>query len=53
MPDPGARYEPTRKQVPGATRFARAEGIWWDRGIVYIATTGDNRIHRYSTRTPG
>ena len=50
VPDPSARNEPTRKQVPGATEFARAEGIWFDSGTVYVATTADSRIHAYDTR---
>ena len=50
VPDPLARREPTRRQVPGYTEFARAEGIWFDSGIVYVATTGDSRIHAYDTR---
>ncbi|MGE4427085.1 MAG: alkaline phosphatase PhoX [Solirubrobacteraceae bacterium] len=47
--DPGATRTPTRKQQAGATRFARAEGIWYDAGTVYIATTGDETIHAYRT----
>ena len=33
------------------TKFNRGEGIWFDAGIVYLATTNDNRIHAYDTRT--
>jgi secreted PhoX family phosphatase len=47
--DPLARHEDTRRQVPGYAEFARAEGIWFDSGIVYVATTGDSRIHSYDT----
>jgi secreted PhoX family phosphatase len=36
--------------VPGATRFSRGEGIWFDSGTVYVATSGDNRVHAYDTR---
>ena len=36
--------------MPGYTEFARAEGIWFDSGPVYVATTGDSRIHAYDTR---
>ena len=36
--------------MPGATQFARAEGIWFDSGTVYVATTGDSRIHAYDAR---
>ena len=44
VPDPSAASTPTRDQVPGATRFRRAEGIWFDDGSVYFATTGDETI---------
>ncbi len=50
VPDPSAASAPTRDQVPGATRFERGEGIWYDSGTVYLATTGDSRIWAYSTR---
>jgi secreted PhoX family phosphatase len=49
VPDPSAEGRPVRRQVPGATRFKRAEGIWFDDGTVYLATTGDSRIHAYDT----
>jgi hypothetical protein len=35
--------------VPEATKFNRGEGIWFDSGIVYVATTGDSKIHAYDT----
>ena len=47
VPDPGARRVPTRRQVKGSTAFQRAEGIWHDDGVVYLATTGDHRVHAY------
>ena len=47
VPDPAARRMDTRRQVPGSTRFKRAEGIWHDDGIVYVSTTGDSRVHAY------
>jgi secreted PhoX family phosphatase len=47
LPDPAARRVPTRRQVRGATEFKRAEGIWYDDGVIYIATTGDHRVHAY------
>jgi uncharacterized protein len=50
VPDPAARATPTRQQVTGATRFARGEGIWFDSGTVYVATTADNRVYAYDTR---
>ncbi|HEX6389157.1 MAG TPA: alkaline phosphatase PhoX, partial [Solirubrobacteraceae bacterium] len=49
VPDPGAASVPTRKQVPGALQFRRGEGIFYDSGIVYVATTSDDRIHGYDT----
>ena len=48
VPDPSAATTPTRKQV-GATKFRRGEGIWFDSGIVYVATTSDDRIYGYDT----
>ena len=50
VPDPSADSEPTRDQVPGATRFRRGEGVWYDSGVVYLATTNDNRIWAYNTK---
>ncbi|HEU0023331.1 MAG TPA: alkaline phosphatase PhoX [Thermoleophilaceae bacterium] len=50
VPDPAATTTPTRQQVPETTPFARGEGIWFDSGVVYVATTGDNRVHAYHTR---
>ncbi|HZN89329.1 MAG TPA: alkaline phosphatase PhoX [Thermoleophilaceae bacterium] len=50
VPDPSARRDRTRRQVPGATAFKRGEGIWHDGGIVYVATTADHRVHAYDTR---
>lgn len=50
VPDPSAQSGPTREQVPGATRFQRGEGIWFDRGHVYLATTSDSKIWRFNVR---
>ena len=50
VPDPGAATTPTRKQT-GMTEFKRGEGIWFDSGIVYVATTSDNKIHAYDPLT--
>ncbi|MBA2440322.1 MAG: DUF839 domain-containing protein [Thermoleophilaceae bacterium] len=49
VPDPAARSRPTRDQVRGSARFARAEGIWFDSGTVYLTTTADSRVHAYHT----
>jgi secreted PhoX family phosphatase len=40
----------TRHQVPRSTRFKRGEGIWFDGGILYVATTADHRVHAYDPR---
>jgi secreted PhoX family phosphatase len=50
VPDPAARHERTRRQVPASTEFKRGEGIWYDSGTLYVATTGDSRLHAYDTR---
>lgn len=47
VPDPAARDTPTRRQVEASTEFARGEGIWFDDGTVFVATTADDRIHAY------
>jgi secreted PhoX family phosphatase len=52
VPEPrGGSTNPTRHQVPGSTEFARGEGIWFDSGTVYVATTADSTIHAYDTRS--
>lgn len=51
IPDPLAKAKPTREQVKAATPFQRGEGIWFDDGIVYLATTSDERIWAYNTGT--
>lgn len=38
---------PTRDQVPVATHFKRGEGMWYDAGIIYFATTQDDRVWGY------
>jgi secreted PhoX family phosphatase len=49
QPQPTGADTPTRKQVPEMTQFKRGEGLWFDSGIVYVATTQDARIHAYDT----
>ena len=51
VPDPSAATTPTRKQIPGMTRFRRGEGIWFDAGVVYVVTTSDSKVHAYETVT--
>ena len=46
-PIPGDGEAPTRAQVPGSTKFDRGEGIWYDAGVVYVATTNDETVHAY------
>jgi uncharacterized protein len=45
VPDPSRISGPTREQVPGALRFKGGEGIWYDAGLVYFSTKGDNKVH--------
>ena len=48
VPDPlGGARNPTRNQVPGATRFNGGEGLWYDNGVVYFTTKGDHRVWTY------
>jgi secreted PhoX family phosphatase len=51
VPDPSGASAPLREQVPGATRFRRGEGIWFDSDRVYLAATGESRIWEYNART--
>ena len=50
VPDPSATQERTRRQVKGSSRFKRGEGLWLDRGTLYVATTADHRVHAYDIR---
>lgn len=47
VPDPAAADAPTREQVEGSTEFKRGEGIWFDDGTVFVATTSDSKVHAY------
>jgi hypothetical protein len=40
---------PTRDQSPTTTAFDGGEGLWFDSGIVYLATKGDRRVWAYDT----
>jgi hypothetical protein len=53
VPDPSALSGPTRNQVAATRRFNGGEGIWWDSGVVYFTTKGDNVVWAYDTRTQG
>ncbi len=48
--DPAGVVVPTRLQVAASTPFDQGEGLWFDSGFVYLATTGDNRIWAYDVR---
>ena len=51
VPDPSAESAETRFQVPSSTAFNGGEGIWYQQGVVYFSTKGDNRIWAYETDT--
>jgi uncharacterized protein len=44
VPDPSASRQTTRTQIPDSTAFNGGEGCWYDAGIVYFTTKGDNRV---------
>ena len=45
IPDPTGTSTPTRQQLPGATRFNGAEGIWCHEDTIYFTTKGDHTVH--------
>ncbi|WDZ87472.1 alkaline phosphatase PhoX [Micromonospora cathayae] len=47
IPDRDGFPVATRKQVAAAKRFAGGEGCWYDRGVCYFTTKGDNRVWAY------
>lgn len=49
VPGPVPIANPTRRQVAGTTPFDGGEGIWFDSGVVYFSTKGDNKIRSYDT----
>lgn len=51
VPDPTASSDPTRNQVAGAVRFNGGEGAWFDSGLLYFTTKGDNRVWTYDAAT--
>ena len=48
--NPEGRPVPTRYQVSESTSFNRSEGIDHFNGMIYFATTGDNRIWKYTIK---
>ena len=52
VPTPGGGpLDPTRDQVAGAATFDGGEGLWFDNGIVYFTTKGDNRVWTLNVAT--
>ncbi len=52
VPRPQATiFNPTRNQVPEATRFNGGEGCWYENGLVYFTTKGSNRVWKIDTVT--
>jgi len=50
VPDPTvAQGVQTRFQVPQATRFNGGEGAWYEGGLMYFTTKGDNRVWKLDT----
>lgn len=48
VPDPAfLSGVPTRYQVPNSTAFLGGEGVWWENGVVYLSTKGDDRVWSY------
>ncbi|MDH2429006.1 DUF839 domain-containing protein [Sphaerisporangium sp. TRM90804] len=47
IPDRDGFPVATRKQVGAAQRFDGGEGCWYDRGVCYFTTKGDNRVWAY------
>jgi secreted PhoX family phosphatase len=47
VPDPDGSPTRTRRQVPGAKRFDGGEGCYYEAGICFFTTKGDNRVWRY------
>ncbi len=48
VPDPLAKNQPTRKQVPSYTVFRGGEGIAIYEGTTYFTTKHDNRVWAYN-----
>jgi uncharacterized protein len=47
VPSPREWTTPTRAQVPESTAFDGGEGMWFDSGVVYFTTKGDNVVRGY------
>lgn len=44
VPDPSAKQDPLREQVPHAARFQGGEGIVHGKGFIYFTTKHDDRV---------
>jgi hypothetical protein len=55
VPDPSAANQPTRQQLPTATRFNGGEGVDWgetpDGARVWFTTKGDNTVRELDPET--
>lgn len=49
--DPSAAAVSTRYQAASSSPFDGGEGCFFDSGIVYVTTKGDNRVWRYNVDT--
>ncbi|WP_407566769.1 alkaline phosphatase PhoX [Polymorphospora sp. A560] len=47
IPDRDGFPTPTRRQVGAALHFDGGEGCWYDNGVCYFTTKGDNRVWAY------
>ncbi len=47
VPDPDGSPTVTRNQVSGVKRFNGGEGCWYQAGVCYFTTKGDNRVWAY------
>ena len=50
LSDPSATGTPTRQQVPESAAFNGGEGIWYEAGVVYFATKGDQKVWAYDAK---
>jgi secreted PhoX family phosphatase len=51
VPDPKVAMTAAERTALNIVRFDRGEGIFFDTGIVYVATTDDDRVYAYDTAT--
>lgn len=47
VPDPSAASGPCQSQVPSAAHFNGGEGAWFDNGVLWFTSKGDNHVRRY------